>query len=233
MNKLTIIQSVIDRLQAATYLEIGVQKAKNFYKVKAPFKIAIDPAFRLKLKRKLWYLKDFRKNHFFETTSDEFFLNHAPQLFEERKIDVAFIDGLHTYEQSFRDFENCFSHLAPNGVILFHDCNPATREAAAAVNSPSEMKEKYPDSPTHEWNGDVWKSILRLRSLHPDLEVFTLDCDYGVGFARRVEPESILDFSAAQIAALQYEDFDQNRREYLNLKSPAYLSEVLARLKAI
>lgn len=231
MNKLTIIQSVIDRLGAHTYLEIGVQKAKNFYKVKAPFKIAIDPAFRLKMKRKIWYLKDFRKNHFFEMTSDDFFNSQAPEILKDKKIDVAFIDGLHTYEQSFRDFENCMKYLAPNGIILFHDCNPVSREAAEAVNSPKEMKEKYPEKSTYEWNGDVWKSIVRLRSLHPELEVFTFDCDYGVAVVRRKKPKERLDFTEENIQQMSYDDLRDNREKFLNLKSPSFLHEYVLSLR--
>lgn len=232
MQKLTIIQSIIDKLGAQTYLEIGVQKGKNFYKVNAPFKVAIDPAFRLKLKRKLWYLKDFRRNHFFEMTSDAFFNTEAAAVLKNKTIDVAFIDGLHTYEQSLKDFENCLQYLSPNGVILFHDCNPESMEAAEYAMSPKEMKEKYPEKATYEWNGDVWKSIVHLRSLHPDLEVFTLDCDYGLGVVRRGKPQDVLTYTTEDIQMLAYHDLEKNRERFLNLKQPAYLHDFLKALKA-
>lgn len=34
---------------------------------------------------------------------------------------------------------------------------------------------------TPPWSGDVWKSIVHLRSIRPDLRVAVLDCDSGVG----------------------------------------------------
>ena len=39
---------------------------------------------------------------------------------------MIFIDGDHSFEQSRRDVEHALAHLAPEGVILVHDCNPPT-----------------------------------------------------------------------------------------------------------
>jgi len=52
-----------------------------------------------------------------DTFSDEFdeFLDRLP------KIDLAFIDGDHSYKGVHNDFTKIYSRLSPNGTILFHD----------------------------------------------------------------------------------------------------------------
>jgi len=225
-----VINSIIRSLNAKSYLEIGVQTGKNFFKVKAPFKIAIDPEFKIKTKRKIWNIFDYTRSKFFEVTSDDFFAEKAKSELAGRQIEVAFIDGLHTYEQSFADFENCFKHLSPKGVILFHDCNPDSYEASVKAYSPQDMKEKFPQKSTFEWNGDVWKSIVRLRSQRPDLEVFTLDFDYGIGVVRRGKPHSMLNYTLQDIDMLTYEELAAKRKELLNLKGAEFLDEFVKSL---
>jgi hypothetical protein len=72
------------------------------------------------------------------------------------------------------------------------------------------------------WNGDVWKTIVHLRSLRPDLDVFVLDTDHGLGIITKRKPQSTLPFTKDQIKKLTYEDFDKNRKEWLNLQPPDY-----------
>lgn len=229
MKKELIIQLIIDKINAVTYLEIGVQRGKNFFAVKAPKKIAIDPNFMLGIQRTISHLIDYWRSNFFEMTSDDFFRTKAAGFFGKTKIDVAFIDGLHTYENSLADFENCLNYLSPNGIILFHDCNPASREAAEYAHSPQEIQQRFPGR-NAEWNGDVWKTIVHIRSLYPDLEVCVLDCDFGVGIARRKKPSDPLSFSRDQITALTYADLEKNRDRFLNLKSPDYLRDLITSL---
>ena len=62
-------------------------------------------------------------------TSDEFFANEAAFL-ERRGIDVALIDGLHTYGQVVRDVENTLRYLRDDGIIVLHDCNPGRASVA-------------------------------------------------------------------------------------------------------
>jgi hypothetical protein len=229
MKRTEIINRIIQKIGAKTYLEIGVQRGKNFYEIDTRTKIAVDPAFKIGITRKLKNFSQLFSNHFFEQTSDDFFRQHASTVLKKYPLDVALIDGLHTYEQSLLDFKNCLQYLAKGGVILFHDCNPTSPEAAAFAGSPEEMQKRFPGK-NAEWNGDVWKTIVHIQSHYSDLETFVLNCDYGVGVVKRGKPERSLKFSSNEIEALTYEDFDKNRTSFLNLKSPAYLSEFLQRL---
>lgn len=229
MKKEVIIQSVIDALQATTYLEIGVQRGKNFFSIRAPRKIAVDPNFMFGVSRRLRHIGQLFRHTFCEMTSDAFFETRAKKLLPQG-IDVAFIDGLHTYEQSLLDFQYCYQYLRPGGVIMFHDCNPLTEEAGVKAYSPADAVQKT-GKPVTIWNGDVWKTIVHLRSLYPELEVFTFDCDQGVGVARRGKPQGTLEFKESAINAIPYAAFAARRQEMLNLKDPGYLGEFLRTLK--
>jgi hypothetical protein len=229
MKREYFIQSAINKLKAKTYLEIGVHRGKNLFKISAPLKIAIDPNFIIGYGRLVKNFWDLFKCKFFQKTSDDFFIQDAGAILKDRSIDVAFIDGLHTYEQVLKDFENCLQYLSPQGVILFHDCNPTSEETAAFGYSPKEIMEKFPGK-SSEWNGDVWKAIMHIRALYKNIEVFVLDCDYGIGVARFGKPQSSLYFTEEQIGALNYDDLEEHRSEFLNLKSSEYWNDFIKTL---
>ncbi|CAB1083766.1 Biotin carboxyl carrier protein [Olavius algarvensis Delta 1 endosymbiont] len=209
MNRLDIIQHTIDKKDARHYLEIGVKKGKVFLKVKAPRKIAVDPNFKISFKKKL---KACRKdtsnifNKYYEMISDEFFKRYHRRLERLDGIDVAFIDGLHTYQQTLIDVQNCLTYLSPNGVIIMHDCNPASEAEALAVASREQSPRFNAQGQKIGWSGDVWKTIAHLRSTRHDLNIFVLDCDSGVSIITKGSPEDSLDFTPEMIENLAYED---------------------------
>ena len=247
-RKVGIIQAAINRLRAETYVEIGVDSGECFWRVDAKRKIAVDPimqpAFRSTFKGLHVRAGDetppreslaLANSVFFEMTSDNAFTRHAT-VFAEQPIDVVLIDGLHTYEQSLKDVQHCLNYLRPEGVIVMHDCNPASE--AMAVPAPSfEAAEKLGvPGWNSQWSGDVWKTIVHLRSCRDDLQVFVLDCDLGVGIVsrRRMQIKThvpLLDYSAEGIAKLCYVDLDRQRKMLLNLKHPRYFHAFLANLK--
>jgi len=108
-----------------------------------------------------------------------------------------------------------------------HDCNPQSESEAKTLDI-AEHKERI-DLPGSgiAWSGDVWKTIANLRSTRADLNIFVLDCDYGVGILTKGEPENRLKFSEKMIENLTYKDLDQNRQKILNLKHPSYLEQFL------
>ena len=163
--------------------------------------------------------------HYFETTSDAFFANETNFL-EQRGIDVALIDGLHTYQQVVRDVTNTLRYLRDDGVIVLHDCNPTRPSVAFPAASYADFRAR------NRWwhtmrSGDVWKAIADLRSTRHDLRIAVLDCDYGLGITRTGVPDSVLTYSADQIAALNYSDLSLDRERLLNLKPWAYFDQFL------
>jgi len=215
MNRLDIIQSVIDRIKAKTYIEVGVEGGITFFPIKIKRKIAIDP------KSQIAHLCDNITSQFFKMTSDTFFEEHSDVCIKNG-IDVAFIDGMHTYKQSLKDFNNCLQYLNNGGVIIIHDCSPTTKVSATI---PIEKAEKM-DGWNGLWCGNVWKTIIRLRSTQNDLNIFVVNEDYGVGVITRGKPEDMLNYSINDIDNMTYKDLDINRKEILNLKEFEYFDNL-------
>jgi predicted O-methyltransferase YrrM len=108
MGRTEFIQSIIDRIEAKSYLEIGTQYGYNFDKIKCQKKVGVDP-------------KEYDREYL-KMTSNEFF-NQNKDTF-----DVIFIDGLHHSDQVIEDVENALMCLNDKGVIVCHDCNPRSKE---------------------------------------------------------------------------------------------------------
>lgn len=226
MKRIKAVQRALEGRSKPVYLEIGVKKGAAFRQITADEKIAVDPAFRLSERSRRLADAKARATHYFETTSDEFFETQAAFL-EDRGIDVALIDGLHTYGQVMRDVENTLRYLRDDGVIILHDCNPATASIAYPAESFADFYQQ------HRWwnilwSGDVWKAIVQLRSTRDDLKVAVLKCDFGVGLVRKGTPESTLSYTPEQVAALTYQDLAADRQRMLNLKPWRYLDQFLA-----
>jgi Methyltransferase domain len=228
MNRIRAVQRALEGRVNPVYLEIGVSRGQAFQRISADVKIAVDPAFRLTERTRELADAKGRETHYFETTSDAFLDNEAAFL-EQHPIDVALIDGLHTYEQVVRDVEKTVRYLKDDGVIFLHDCNPPFALAGRRAESWDEfIAQQSGPLVIGIWNGDVWKAIVQLRSTRPDLLVGVLKCDQGVGFVRKGTPESTLSYSAEQVEGLTYADLKADRARLLNLKPPRYLNEFLA-----
>ncbi|BBX09164.1 hypothetical protein MAIC_39670 [Mycolicibacterium aichiense] len=228
VNRIRAVQQALAMRSDPVYLEIGVSRGQAFQRISADVKFAVDPAFRLTERTRELADAKGRVTKYFETTSDAFFENETA-LLQEHPVDVALIDGLHTYEQVVRDVENTVRYLKDDGVIFLHDCNPPFELAGRRAESWDEfMAQQSGPLKIGIWNGDVWKAIVELRSTRSDLVVGVLKCDQGVGFVRKGTPESTLPYTPQQVAALTYADLKADRTRLLNLKPPRYLGEFLA-----
>lgn len=232
-NRRHVIQTLIDRMGYRTYLEIGVDQGDTFLRIRAADKTAVDPRFRVSWHR--WGRTVLRRpaelrSRYFQVTSDEYFVLDAARL-RQRGVDIAFVDGAHTYAQCHADIENALRHLTPDGVVVVHDCNPPSEYAAATLPAFEAARRNPPPGWTHEWCGDAWKAIARLRVERPDLGVCVLDCDYGVGlvtpfaFGPTTRQPS---FSVAQIDAMSYADFAAHRHELIGLRPPDGFAALVA-----
>ncbi len=165
---------------------------------------------------------------YLQKTSDEFFAD-LPGIVLKDGIDVAFVDGLHEWSQVVTDVNNCLRYLNEGGVIVMHDCRP-TAEIQTVRPEGLEAAKRSPE--WHgSWTGDVWKSIACLRSSRDDLNIFVLDCDWGMGIVTRGKPEGLLSYSRPDINRLSYQDLVRDRGRILNLKNPAYLDSFLGSLQ--
>lgn len=235
MNCRSIIQAILDKVGGATYLEIGVAGGETFFTVRAERKFGMDPRISVSGKHGMPGIIYnmpllLRRKGLFKMPSDMFFKKKG-RLFLENKIDVAFIDGLHTYSQSLRDVANCLEYLNEKGFILMDDCNPSSENVGyPAPNYDAACKLNLPGW-DGQWSGDVWKTIVYLRSQRKDLLVFVLDCDYGIGIITRGGPENMLQYPANDILKMDYRCLADGRKELLNLKAADYLDEFLENYK--
>src|SRR5690349_7456970 len=112
MERLELIQRMIDARRFSTYLEIDELGGGVFFPVKCFRKIAVDPQFRFNWKGKLGETirNPYNLNaSFYETRSDEFFAKDAPKVFAKRKLDIALVDGMHEFKYALNDVMNCLS----------------------------------------------------------------------------------------------------------------------------
>jgi tetratricopeptide (TPR) repeat protein len=182
MNRTSIINHLIRKKKAQTYLEIGVWNGVNFAAINCPYKIGVDPA------------EDSPATY--KITSDEFFSKN------KETFDVIFIDGLHHADQVEIDILNSLKVLNEGGIIICHDMNPE--------------KEEHQVIPFNGgvWNGDCWKAFVKLRQENSNLEMYTIDTDYGCAVIRQGHQELLkIDVD------VNFENFNKNRKEWMNLIS--------------
>lgn len=186
-----LLNYLINQNNYKRYLEIGVYSGHNIEKVNIEHKDGVDPGDE-------GVYSDYVN---YKMTSDDFF----KQISEYQTYDIIFIDGLHHSEQVDKDIENSLKRLNDGGVILLHDCNP-----------PEEFLQIVPRQ-SGLWNGDVWKSIVKLRCTDSNLDVCVVDTDWGVGVIRKGYQETYKNENLQN--CLNWKYFDDNREELLNLIS--------------
>jgi len=108
MDRLAILNHLAQRINAQSYLEIGVCNGYVFNNIKVAHKIGVDPS--------SVSVANVRMH------SDDFFATH------DLRFDLIYIDGLHVADQVERDINNSLKILNPGGFIVCHDMLPPDRE---------------------------------------------------------------------------------------------------------
>lgn len=148
-----------------SYLEVGVEYGFCFEAVRAHRKTAVDPKFRFQK----W--PPYRGVSLQEAPSDAFFQSLSPS----ERFDLVFLDGLHTAEQTWKDFRNVAKHLDSNSVVIIDDTVPndeysaeLSSEQAYAKRTLAGVKNDY------QWHGDVYRVVLKIREEFPAIQVVTV-----------------------------------------------------------
>lgn len=155
---------MLDHYNGARYLEVGVFKGVTFSRIQAERKVAVDPKFHFDVPPP----SQHADHH--ETTSDVYFSNIA----KDAVFDVVFLDGLHTYEQTFRDFCNTILHVHDKSIIVIDDTIPndpysALRDQKLAVESREQHGGKG-----RSWHGDTYKCVLAIHDFFPAFSYVTV-----------------------------------------------------------
>jgi hypothetical protein len=144
------------------YLEIGIENARTFVNVKADQKVGVDP-FPLMSKNGL-------------PTNAKISILESDRFFESNKMEFnfAFIDGLHTWEQTYKDIINTFNHGAKKSVLLIDDVVPCDEFAALRSQIECQVKKKKNAINNNYWMGDVYHVVKVLAKFHPELSFYTI-----------------------------------------------------------
>jgi tetratricopeptide (TPR) repeat protein len=170
----SILGQIHKRLLPNTYLEIGVRKGTSLALAEpSTIAIGVDPYPDIE--------NEFAAiTQIYKKTSDEFFAdNDIAEALEGNPLDLAFIDGLHVFEQVLKDFINVERCSTSKTIIMLHDCLPLNAETSSRVRQ------------TIFWSGDTWKIIPCLKKYRPDLEIFTIETfPTGLAVVGNLDPDS-------------------------------------------
>jgi hypothetical protein len=195
-----------ETIRPAVYLEVGVFDGRSLALARPPTRaIGIDPSARATV-------PVHAETHLFAETSDAFFATGRLEgLVGDQAVDLAFIDGLHLFEQALRDFANLERHCRRESIILMHDVVPL--DEASQERTPR----------TRLWTGDVWKVLPCLRHYRPDLDIMTIATSpSGLAVITNLDPSSNVltekyDEAVSRFSDMPYASIEHRAREALNL----------------
>lgn len=201
-----VLARIHQHLKPATYVEIGVDQGRSFEIVSPEtFTLGVDPNPRL-------HKPPGEKQRVYAQTSDDFFKQH--DVLAElggRRVDLAFIDGMHQMEFAFRDFINLERYCTPRSIVLIHDVFPVD-----AISAARERRSSF-------WSGDIWRLILILKKYRPDLIVNTIGAKpTGVGIVQNLDPTSRIladryEEIVAEFLAIELADIESRKKQLLNV----------------
>src|SRR4051794_16867085 len=121
MEYLEFLEGLHAAVRPEAYLEIGLRHGDSLALAACP-SLGVDPAFNLKVQ-----LGD--DVTLLRETSDEYFGREKPlRPLGGRRVDMAFIDGMHLSELALRDFMGVERLSRWTGAAIFDDILPPTVE---------------------------------------------------------------------------------------------------------
>ena len=194
-----------DALNTRHYLEVGVHRGHSLALSRpGTYAVGVDPEPMVE--------NPADNAIIVSATSDDFFSDPDLRALLEGPLDLAFVDGLHLFEQALRDVANVERHSSPDGIILIHDCLPI--DAATSAREQTTMV----------WSGDVWKVVVALRRHRQDLAVTTVDVEpTGMAIVSGLDPDNTVLFDRYDeivngLADLSFDDLEAlGRTETLNV----------------
>lgn len=163
------INAVLRELSGSSYLEVGVAKGTTFFEVAAARKVAVDPRFRFDTKDRGEYLHET----YYSISSDEFF---ADAIGRRDMYDLIFLDGLHTYPQTLKDFLSSLAVAHNNSIWIIDDTVPNSAVAAEAdLQRVRQARNLLGESKDETWMGDVFKVVAFIDSFLPQFSCFTCE----------------------------------------------------------
>lgn len=154
-------------LNCRSYLEIGVETGQTLLQICVPQRTGVDPCFLFD-----WQAHQGRDGlQFHPCASDDFFATLDP----DRRFDLIFIDGLHTFEQTYRDVLHALRHSHARTVILIDDTMPSDVFSACRDEQQClELRSRFSDCKDRSWHGDTYKVVPLLAAFQCDMQLLSL-----------------------------------------------------------
>jgi len=157
------IKRLAEHLNAQSCLAIGPSGVQIF---------TADASSQLNLsKPDVEFEADKKRSASDTTVSDQFFLEQG----DSRKFDIVYLDGLHTFQQTFRDFCNSMLTSHERTVWIVNGVLPA--DPYGALPSPIdavELRERAGKAASKPWQGDAFKLLFVIHDFFPTLTYATI-----------------------------------------------------------
>jgi predicted O-methyltransferase YrrM len=159
------INRIAQHMGARSYLEIGVARGKTFNNLEFDRKVAVDPKFNFDV-------AEFQKEgvEFHALPSDRYFT----ECNGSEKFDIIFLDGLHRFQQTFRDFCNSLACAHDRTVILIDDIYPIDVYSALPLQRDAYEFRRRAGTESPAWHGDVFKVVFAIHDFFPMFSYVTL-----------------------------------------------------------
>lgn len=115
-----LIPAVAEIPENGLYMEVGVYKGRSLWVARKVAKPSVE----------IWGV-DIIEDPEIEGTN--FIRGDSTKTTLNKKVDVIFIDGDHSYEGCKADIENWYPQMKEGGVMLFHDCDDTSPGVVQAV----------------------------------------------------------------------------------------------------
>lgn len=160
------LNRLAEALGADSYLEIGVETGVTFERVRVADRTGVDPTF--------WFDTTQHADEatvLAQMTSDDFF----SELPARQRYDLVLLDGLHTFEQTYRDLCNTILHSHSRTVILLDDTLPS--DVYSSLRNPEEawaFRAATGHDGSGAWHGDTFKVVFAIHDFHFGLNYRTI-----------------------------------------------------------
>ena len=217
-DRINAISSIIN---ANNYLEIGISSGNTFLKIDAPFKVGVDPRFKF----------DYHQHVtpdilFYPSTSDSFFQEEAHSL---PLFDFIYLDGLHTFEQTLRDFIFSLRFSHKKTVFLLDDTIPTGIFASLRDSRHSKIYRTLCGIKTGAWMGDVFKVVLAIHDFFPQFSYATFPSHGQTVIWQDLRSNFMPTWNSfSKISHLNYYDFLNYKDSHFNISEPEIILETIS-----
>jgi hypothetical protein len=166
-NQITVrrIENLARLNSTIRYLEVGIFRGETFLALDFPEMTAVDPSPKADTDKIDMTGKIIRA-----MKSDTYFMTESPI----NTFDFIFLDGLHTFEQTFRDFCSSLIFSHKKTIWIIDDTVPRDYFSAMPDYQKSMSFRKELGITEKSWHGDVFKTIFAIHDFFPSLDYRTI-----------------------------------------------------------